>query len=101
VPPFRDGDGHGLLRILAIVVLYRLALLVLDCCRLGSVSHLVVGGVVDERRDFKRAVVPLVEVVLLGFVDHGGREAYAATVSQQSQRLACHGVPVFGGVPGV
>ena len=54
------------------IVLYRLALLVLDYGRLRSVSHFVVVRVVYERRDLERAVVPLVEVVLFGFVDHGG-----------------------------
>ena len=52
------------------IVLYGLALLVLDCRRgLGSVSHLVVRGVVNEMWDFEGSVMPLVEVVLFRLVD--------------------------------
>jgi hypothetical protein len=66
---FWYGNGQGTLRILGGIVLYGLAFLVFYYGRLGSVSHLVLCGVVDEMWDFERTVVPLVEVVLLGLVD--------------------------------
>lgn len=49
--------------------MYGLAFLVFYDGRLRSVSRLVVCGIVDEMWDFEGSVVPLVEVVLFGFVD--------------------------------
>jgi hypothetical protein len=71
MPSFWYGNGQGTLRVLGGIVLYRLAFLVFYYGRLGSVSHLVVRGVVDEMWDFERAIVPLVEVVLFWLVDQG------------------------------
>jgi hypothetical protein len=67
VSPLRYVNGQRAL----FIVLYRVAFTVFDCMRGRSVSCLVVRRVVDEGRDFERAVVPLVEVVLFRFFHHG------------------------------
>jgi hypothetical protein len=71
VSSFWYGNGQGTLRVLRGIVLYGLAFLVFYYGRLGSVSHLVVCGVVDQMWNFERAVVSLVEIVLFWLVDHG------------------------------
>lgn len=71
MPPVGYGNVQRVLLAVLDIVLYRLAFLVLDRVRSGSVSRFVVCRVVDQRRDLERAVVPLVEVVLLGFFHHG------------------------------
>jgi hypothetical protein len=68
MPPLRYGDGQ---RAALFIVLHRMAFAVSNCVRGRSVSCLVVCRVVDERRDFERAIVPLVEVVLFRFFHHG------------------------------
>lgn len=71
MPSVGYGNAQRVLLAVLDIVLYRLAFLVLDRVRGGSVSRFVVCRVVNQRRDLERAVVPLVEVVLLGFFHHG------------------------------